>query len=231
MTCRVGEGRWRATATASEFQTRTAPTSLCSARPIHRGTPPVPAASNRACATGEKPRAEQDERSGAEVLSRTPERRRWRLAAPGAASTARQRVLRSAMTLPQLCAPRLLRLLRAPRHLAAHLLQERRLLQPEPLQISRRCGTRGSRGAHGGLRRGGLGCAGHPGAAPRPAPPARRAARRSSRRSRPSRAPRASPRRARTAGAWPRRAARPSVLSARAGPSPPWAPRGSSLRG
>ena len=34
-----------------------------------------------------------------------------------------------------------------------------------------------------------------------------------------------SPRRARTAGAWPRRAARLSVLGARAGPSPPWAPR------
>ena len=33
------------------------------------------------------------------------------------------------------------------------------------------------------------------------------------------------PRRARTAGAWPRRAARPCALGARAGPSPPWAPR------
>ena len=35
----------------------------------------------------------------------------------------------------------------------------------------------------------------------------------------------ARPRQAGTAGAWPRRAARPSVLGARAGPSPPWAPR------
>ena len=59
----------------------------------------MPAASNRACATGEKPRAEQDERSGAEVLSRTPQRRRRRLAAPGAASTARQRVLPAALVI------------------------------------------------------------------------------------------------------------------------------------
>lgn len=35
----------------------------------------------------------------------------------------------------------------------------------------------------------------------------------------------ARPHQAGTAGAWPRRAARPSVLGARAGPSPPWAPR------
>ena len=97
------------------------------------------------------------------------------------------------MTLPQLCAPRLLHLLHAPRHLAAHLLQEHRLLQPEPPQISRRCGTWGSCGARGALRRGGLGRAGHPGAAPRPAPPVRRAARRSRRRSRPSCAPRPAP--------------------------------------
>ena len=60
-------------------------------------------------------------------------------------------------------------------------------------QISIRRGTRGSCGAHGGRRPGGLGCAGHPGAAPRPAPLARRAARRSRRRSRPSRAPRPAP--------------------------------------
>ena len=39
------------------------------------------------------------------MLSRTPKRQRRRLAAPGAASTARQRVLRSAMTLPS-CARR-----------------------------------------------------------------------------------------------------------------------------
>ena len=96
------------------------------------------------------------------------------------------------MTLPQLCAPRLLHLLHAPRHLAAHLLQERRLLQPEPPQISRRCGTWGSCGARGGLRRSGLGRAGHPGAAPRPTPPAD-GHRRSRHRSRPSRAPRPAP--------------------------------------
>ena len=61
------------------------------------------------------------------------------------------------MTLPQLCAPRLLRLLHAPRHLAAHLLQERRLLQPEPPKSAEDAGHGGAAGPVAGC--GGAGSA------------------------------------------------------------------------
>ena len=64
-----------------------------------------------------------------------------------------------------------------------------------------------------------------PRAAPRPAPPVRRAARRSRRRSCPSCAPRPAPVEHERRALWPASATRPRVLGARAGPSPPRAPR------
>ncbi|SVB57069.1 uncharacterized protein METZ01_LOCUS209923 [marine metagenome] len=71
---------------------------------MHPGTPPVPAASSRACETDEKRWQSKDERSGAEVSSGTPERRRRGFAARRLASTTPRLVRSLVMALLWLCA-------------------------------------------------------------------------------------------------------------------------------